>query len=66
MALRSLAANTPGRRANWKALGLSPEDMLRPKIAVVNSSSELAICASSVECGIAELRTLPVSTAASG
>lgn len=42
--LRSLAANTPGRRANWKALGLTPEDMEKPKIAVVNSSSELAIC----------------------
>ncbi|MEO0062315.1 MAG: hypothetical protein RLZZ08_875 [Pseudomonadota bacterium] len=42
--LRSLAANSPGRRANWKALGLSAEDMLKPKIAVVNSSSELAIC----------------------
>ena len=42
--LRSLAANTPGRRANWRALGLSKEDMEKPKIAVVNSSSELAIC----------------------
>ncbi len=44
MTLRSIAANSPGRRANWKALGLSAEDMLKPKIAVVNSSSELAIC----------------------
>jgi len=44
MVLRSLAANTPSRRANWKALGLTAEDMLKPKIAVVNSSSELAIC----------------------
>lgn len=44
MTLRSIAANSPGRRANWKALGLSKEDMLKPKIAVVNSSSELAIC----------------------
>ena len=42
--LRSLAANSPSRRANWKALGLSKEDMEKPKIAVVNSSSELAIC----------------------
>ena len=42
--LRSLAANSPGRRANWRALGLSKEDMNKPKIAVVNSSSELAIC----------------------
>ena len=31
------------RRAQWKALGLSDDDMLKPKIAVVNSSSELAI-----------------------
>jgi len=44
MTLRSLAANTPSRRANWRALGLSREDMEKPKIAVVNSSSELAIC----------------------
>ena len=44
MPLRSLAANSPGRRANWRALGLSKEDMEKPKIAVVNSSSELAIC----------------------
>lgn len=44
MTLRSLSANSPGRRANWRALGLSQEDMLKPKIAVVNSSSELAIC----------------------
>ena len=27
--LRSLAANSPGRRTNWKALGLSAEDILR-------------------------------------
>ncbi|MBN1240200.1 MAG: dihydroxy-acid dehydratase [Gammaproteobacteria bacterium] len=32
------------RRAQWKALGLSDKDLLKPKIAVVNSSSELAIC----------------------
>src|SRR3569623_2112184 len=44
MTLRSLAANTPSRRANWRAHGLSLEDMEKPKIAVVNSSSELAIC----------------------
>ena len=44
MPLRSLSANTPSRRANWRALGLSQEDMEKPKIAVVNSSSELAIC----------------------
>ncbi|HSS71925.1 MAG TPA: dihydroxy-acid dehydratase [Gaiellaceae bacterium] len=32
------------RRAQWKALGISDEDFVKPKIAVVNSSSELAIC----------------------
>ncbi|MBB3956628.1 dihydroxy-acid dehydratase [Novosphingobium sediminicola] len=42
--LRSLAANSPVRRAHWLALGLSEEDLLKPKIAVVNSSSELAVC----------------------
>ncbi len=52
--LRSLAANGPGRRANWKALGLSAEDMLKPKIAVVNSSSELAICYAHLD-GIAKI-----------
>lgn len=44
MTLRSIAANTPVRRAHWLALGLSDEDLLKPKIAVVNSSSELAVC----------------------
>jgi dihydroxy-acid dehydratase len=42
------------RRAQWKALGLSDEDMLKPKIAVVNSSSELAICFSHLD-GIARV-----------
>jgi dihydroxyacid dehydratase/phosphogluconate dehydratase len=31
-----------GRRAQWRALGLSDEDMAKPKIAIVNSSSELS------------------------
>lgn len=44
MTLRSLAANSAIRRAHFRALGLSEEDMLKPKIAVVNSSSELAVC----------------------
>ncbi len=52
--LRSLAANSPSRRANWKALGLSAEDMLKPKIAVINSSSELAICYAHLD-GIAKI-----------
>src|SRR5947207_1080979 len=32
------------RGAQWKALGLSDGDLRKPKVAVVNSSSELAIC----------------------
>jgi dihydroxy-acid dehydratase len=32
------------RRAQWRAIGLSDEDMAKPKIAVVNTSSELASC----------------------
>jgi len=42
------------RRAQWKALGLTDEDLLKPKIAVVNSSSELAICFSHLD-GIAKV-----------
>ncbi len=42
------------RRAQWTALGLTDEDMQKPKIAVVNSSSELAICFSHLD-GIAKL-----------
>ncbi len=43
----NLEPGTPlwaGRRAMWRALGLSDADMEKPKIAVVNTSSELAIC----------------------
>lgn len=32
------------RRAQWTALGLTPEDMEKPKIAIVNTSSDLASC----------------------
>lgn len=42
------------RRAQWTALGLSDEDIEKPKIAVVNSSSELAICFSHLD-GIAKV-----------
>ena len=52
--LRSLAANSPVRRAQWRALGLSEADLLKPKIAVVNSSSELAICFSHLD-GVAKV-----------
>jgi dihydroxy-acid dehydratase len=37
------------RRAQWLALGLSDEDMLKPKIAIVNTSSQLAICFSHLD-----------------
>src|SRR5204863_2777038 len=42
------------RRAQWKALGITGADLLKPKIAVVNSSSELAICFSHLD-GIAKV-----------
>jgi dihydroxy-acid dehydratase len=42
------------RRAQWKALGLTDEDMEKPKIAVVNSSSELAICFAHLD-GVAKI-----------
>ncbi len=37
------------RRAQWTALGLSAEDMEKPKIAVVNTSSDLASCFSHLD-----------------
>lgn len=40
------------RRAQWFSLGLTDEDMAKPKIAVVNSSSGLASCFSHLD-GIA-------------
>jgi dihydroxy-acid dehydratase len=42
------------RRAQWRALGLTDEDMEKPKIAVVNTSSELAICFSHLD-GVARI-----------
>jgi dihydroxy-acid dehydratase len=32
------------RRSHWSAMGLTEADQAKPKIAIVNSSSELAIC----------------------
>lgn len=32
------------RQAQWTSLGLAPEDLDKPKIAVINSSSELSSC----------------------
>jgi dihydroxy-acid dehydratase len=45
------------RRAQWKALGISDADMEKPKIAIVNSSSDLAICFSHLD-GIAMMSLL--------
>jgi len=56
--LRSnLVPGTPvwaGRRAQWRVLGLSDEDMEKPKIVVVNSSSELSSCFSHLD-GVAKV-----------
>ena len=53
---RNLRSNfTPGttpwamRRAQWTALGLTDEDLEKPKIAIVNSSSQLASCFSHLD-----------------
>lgn len=40
------------RRAQWVSMGISEVDMLKPKIAVINSSSELSVCFSHLD-GIA-------------
>jgi dihydroxy-acid dehydratase len=45
-----------GRRAQWRALGLTDEDMAKPKIAIVNSSSELSSCFSHLDGVAAELK----------
>jgi dihydroxy-acid dehydratase len=37
------------RRAEWRALGIIDEEMARPKIAIVNSSSDLAACFSHLD-----------------
>lgn len=56
MTRKNLRSNLPpgtalwaGRRAQWHALGLSDADIEKPKIAVVNTSSELAICFSHLD-----------------
>jgi dihydroxy-acid dehydratase len=53
---RKLRSNfTPGttpwamRRAQWTALGLTDADMEKPKIAIVNTSSQLASCFSHLD-----------------
>ncbi|MHA7601782.1 dihydroxy-acid dehydratase [Alicycliphilus sp. T452] len=37
------------RRAQWRALGISDADMQKPKIAIINSSSDLSICFSHLD-----------------
>ncbi|MDE3075461.1 MAG: dihydroxy-acid dehydratase, partial [Chloroflexota bacterium] len=58
--LRSnLEPGTPlwaARRAQWKVLGIPPEELEKPKIAVVNSSSELASCFSHLDGIAAEVK----------
>ena len=44
------------RRAQWRALGLTDEDMAKPKIAVINTSSEIAICFSHLDGIAAEVK----------
>jgi len=44
------------RRAQWKALGLSDEDMAKPKIAIVNTSSELSSCFSHLDGIVARVK----------
>jgi dihydroxy-acid dehydratase len=60
---RKLRSNfTPGstpwamRRAQWSALGLSEADLEKPKIAIVNSSSQLASCFSHLDEVVAPLK----------
>jgi len=44
------------RAAQWKALGIAEEELEKPKIAIVNSSSELASCFSHLDGVAAELK----------
>ena len=63
---RALRSNFPRgcylwsvRNAHWRALGIPEADCEKPKIAIVNSSSELAACFSHLD-GVATVaETLP-------
>jgi dihydroxy-acid dehydratase len=44
------------RRAQWTALGLTDEDFAKPKIAIVNTSSDLASCFSHLDGIVGPLR----------
>lgn len=46
---RSNRYNIPVRKAMWYALGKTEEDLLKPKIAIVNSSSNYAVCFSHLD-----------------
>jgi dihydroxy-acid dehydratase len=45
-----------GRRAQWRALGLSDADMAKPKVAIINTSSELSSCFSHLDGVSAEVK----------
>lgn len=54
--MRELRSNFPEgtsrwavRRAQWLALGLTDGDLVKPKVAIVNSSSDLAVCFSHLD-----------------
>jgi dihydroxy-acid dehydratase len=60
---RTLRSNFPRgsylwsvRNAQWRALGIPEEDCEKPKIAIVNSSSELASCFSHLDKVAAEIK----------
>ena len=44
------------RLAQWRALGYSDEELRRPKIAIVNSSSDLAICFAHLDAIVPKLK----------
>ena len=46
---RSNKLNSPIRRSMWLNLGISDDEMTRPKIAIINSSSNLAVCFSHLD-----------------
>ena len=46
---RSNKMNHAVRKSMWLALGIKEEDMTRPKIAIINSSSNLAVCYSHLD-----------------
>lgn len=46
---RSNSANNPIRKSMWLNLGIKEEDMKKPKIAIINSSSNIAVCFSHLD-----------------